>query len=288
MGKLISVFGDSISTFEGVTVAGNRTYYDAADTNGTGVTRPEDTWWGQVIEREGGTLLANAAFSGGMVAGAGFPAARAPERARQILGTAGETPDEVLVFIGINDYGWGSARAQARGGSEAAPGGPVAQEAGFEPGLAPAGALQEFALAYDEMLENLRAAAPEAIVRCLTLLPGRVAGSAQPTFCPQLRGISVDDYNRAIKGAAVANGCQVADVAAFGLDYEASDGTHPTAHGMRQLAELAWAAITGGQPDPSLFAGMASGNPCERAAGVGCPFAQNTGTKWSCVCQRGA
>lgn len=288
MGKLISVLGDSISTFEGVTVAGNRTYYDAADTNGTGVTRPADTWWAQVIERAGGTLLANAAFSGGMVAGAGFPAARTPERARQILGAAGETPDEVLVFIGINDYGWGSADAQARGGSEAAPGGSSAQEAGFEPGLAPAGALQEFARAYDEMLEGIRAVAPEAAVRCMTLLPGRVAGSAQPTFCPQLRGISVADYNRAIKCAAAANGCDVADVAAFGLDYEASDGTHPTARGMRQLAELSWAAMTGGQPDGSLFAGMASGTACERASGVGCHFAQSTGAKWSCVCHRTA
>lgn len=288
MGKLISVFGDSISTFEGITVAGNRTYYDAADTNGTGVTRPADTWWAQVIERAGGTLLANAAFSGGMVAGAGFPAACTAERARQVLGAAGEAPDEVLVFIGINDYGWGSADAQARGGSEAAPGGLSAQEAGFEPGLAPAGALQQFACAYDEMLANIRAAAPEATVRCLTLLPGRVAGSAQPTFCPQLRGISLADYNDAIKRAAAANGCDVADVAAFGLDYEASDGTHPTARGMRQLAELTWAAITGGQPDASLFAGMGSDTACERAAGVGCPFAQSTGVKWSCVCHRNA
>ena len=103
MGKLISVLGDSISTFEGVTVAGNRTYYDAADTNGTGVTRPADTWWAQVIERAGGTLLANAAFSGGMVAGAGFPAARTPERTRQILGAAGGKPCGGVGFFRLNE-----------------------------------------------------------------------------------------------------------------------------------------------------------------------------------------
>lgn len=285
MGQCFSVFGDSISTFEGVTASGNRIYYDRADTNGTGVWQPEDTWWARVIADAGGELLANASFSGSMVAGSGFPAGRSSERAQQVLGASGEAPDAVLVFIGINDYGWGSADAQARGGSEAAPGGRV-PEAGFVLGLAPAGALQEFALAYDEMLEHIRDVAPQATVWCVTLLPGRVAGSARSTFCDRLRGIPLEDYNRAIKCAAAANGCKVADVAAFGVDYESTDGTHPTARGMEQLANLVRAAMTGSQPDAALFAGMESGTRCEREAGVGCPFARSTGPQWSCVCER--
>ena len=69
MTKRISVFGDSISTFEGVTVAGNRCYYDDADTNGTGVAQPADTWWMQVIDALGGELCANGAYSSSMVSG---------------------------------------------------------------------------------------------------------------------------------------------------------------------------------------------------------------------------
>lgn len=286
MGKLFSVFGDSISTFEGMTAAGNRIYYDAADTNGTGVTHPDQTWWMQVIEGVGGSFLANASFSGSMVSGAGFPAGASLERAQQVLGTGGEAPDEVLVFIGINDYGWGSAEAQARGGSEAAPVG-CPPEIGFVPGVAPAGALQEFACAYDQMLENLRDAAPQATIWCVTLLPGRVAACASSTFCDRLRGISLAEYNKVIKCAAVANGCKVADVAAFGLDYEATDGTHPTERGMQQLSDLVIAAMTGAQPDADLFVGMASGDPCGLASGAGCPHARSTGIKWSCVCERG-
>lgn len=286
MGKQLSVFGDSISTFEGVTVQGNRTYYDGVDANGTGVTRPEEMWWARVIADVGGTLLANGSFSGSMVAGSGFPAGSSVQRAQQVLASDETAPDEVLVFIGINDYGWGSADAQVQGGSEAAPG-ERAPEPGFVPGLAPAGALQEFALAYDEMLENIRDVAPKATVWCVTLLPGRVAGSDSPTFCDRLRGIPLSDYNRAIKCAAAANGCKVADVAAFGLDYEATDGTHPTVRGMEQLANLVRAAMTGAQPDEALFAAMESGTVCQRAAGVGCPWARSTGSRWSCVCEQG-
>lgn len=286
MGKLFSVFGDSISTFEGVTVPGNRVYYGPDDANGTGVTRASQTWWAQVIEAAGGALLANAAFSGGMVAGAGFPAGCVPERARQILGPQGEAPDEVLVFIGINDYGWGSAEAQARGGSEAAPGGLATAEDGYVPGGAPPGAVQEFERAYGEMLGNIRTVAPAAEVWCVTLLPGRVAGHGASTFCDRLRGVPLAACNQAIERAAAAHGCQVADVAAFGMDYEAADGTHPTVRGMRQLADLVRASREGGAPDEALFDGMGSGDACERESGVGCPHALSTGTTWSCVCQR--
>ena len=48
-----------------------------------------------------------------MVEGAGFPAACSSRRIDQVAGPAGEAPDEAIVFIGINDYGWGGAEAQA-------------------------------------------------------------------------------------------------------------------------------------------------------------------------------
>ncbi len=287
MMKRISVFGDSISTFEGVTAAGNRCYYDSVDTNGTGVAQPQDTWWMQVIDALGGELCANGSFSGSMVEGAAFPAGCSQERARQILGPQGEAPDLVLVFIGINDYGWGGAEAQARGGSEAAPSGFEEVEEGYIPGVAPAGALQGFAQAYGEMLENIQAQAPGAEVWCLTLLPGRLKGSSGSSFCYRLRGIDLSEYNEAIRSAAQAKGCQVADIAAFSLDYEASDGTHPTLQGMEQIAALTTAAITGRPLEADLFPGsLASQDLCREPSCIGCPHARSTGVKWSCVCER--
>ncbi len=287
MTKRISVFGDSISTFEGVTVAGNRCYYDDADTNGTGVAQPADTWWMQVIDALGGELCANGAYSSSMVAGVGFPAGCSLGRAQQILGPQGEGPDLVLVFIGINDYGWGSSEAQAKGGSEGVPEGFSKPEEGFVPGLAPVGALQEFAQSYNEMLENIQAQAPEAEVWCLTLMPGRLQGQLGSSFCYRLRGVDIAEYNEAIRRAARAKGCQVADIAAFGFDYEASDGTHPTVKGMQQIAALVTAAITGNPFEEALFTeSSASQDLCDEPSCIGCPHARSTGARWSCVCER--
>lgn len=295
MGKRISIFGDSISTFAGHTAKGNRAFYDEEGSRGAGVTRVEDTWWMRVIQAEGAELLGNASFSGSMVAGAGFPAGRSLERARQLLepcgegaaGRAGGTPDEVYVFIGINDYGWGGAEAQERGGSEASPSRGALREEGFVPGLAGEGALEGFGEAYGEMLSNIRGVAPGARIFCLTLLPGRLPGASESTFCDRMRGVPFNGYNEAIRSAAAKEGAQVLDVAAFGFDYEAADGTHPTELGMEQIAELAVAAREGRRPDEELFAGFRTESPvCGRDACVGCPHARSTGTQWSCVCER--
>ncbi len=284
MSQKHSVFGDSISTFDGVIPDENRWYYDGADTNGTGVARPADTWWMRSIEHDGGELLANASFSGSMVQGAGFPAGRSFERARQVLGPNGEAPDGVWVFIGINDYGWGSPEAQVVGGSEAAPACARAEDfSGVDP-AGPAGtdAAARFEGAYREMLGNIRLVAPDADVRCLTLLPGRELGRDESAFCWSLRGVLLDDYNDAIRWAAREAGASVVDVCALGYDYDAVDGTHPDTEGMRQIAALV--AATRG--DASAMEGypkrLASTRACEHPGRL-CRKADITSNRWSCV-----
>lgn len=76
---------------------------------------------------------------------------------------------------------------------------------------------------------------------CITLLPGRTHGVDHPEFCYRLRGSHLDEYNAAIRDAAAAEGCRVADVRAFGRDYDSLEGTHPTNLGMRQFASM-WCA----------------------------------------------
>ncbi len=106
--------GDSISTFEGCVPDGYTLFYNDERLERSGVLRPEDTWWSHAVRALGGTVLADSAWSGSMVEGAGFPAASSPERAAALLGPDGQAPDAVLVFIGINDYGWGRRRGAGR------------------------------------------------------------------------------------------------------------------------------------------------------------------------------
>lgn len=294
MAASYSVLGDSISTFKGVVPPENRWYYDAGDTNGTGVASPDATWWMRVVGGAGGKFLANASFSGSMVQGCGFPAGRDAARARQLLGPNGEAPDVVLVFIGINDYGWGSPEAQAAGGSEAAPKCTLRDDvAGADPaGLASADAVARFEAAYAEMLDNVHAVAPDAEAWCLTLPPGRVSGEPGSTFCYRLRGADLQEYNDAIHRAAQRAGAKVADVAALGFDYDAIDGTHPTKEGMRQLAALALAAMNAAEGDDAgceealrdYPERLRSRRTCDEACCAGCPHASITEHRWTCVC----
>lgn len=280
-----SVFGDSISTFSGVTVPENAVYYDAVDTNGCGITSPEQTWWMRVIRALGGSLLANASYSGSMVAGRGFPAGCSKERAQQILGPGGEMPDVVLIFIGINDFGWGGAEAQLYGHSAAAPhGADLASYPLQAPGAAPASALEEFAKAYGRMLKNMWTVSPASELWCMTLLPGRIKGASEPAFCYQLRGIDLADYNDAVRQAAREEGCRLLDIEGCGFDYQATDGTHPDQVGMAQIAEMVLACKEDRMakiPDE-----MASKRLCTKPLCVGCPFAKGTGNPWYCVCEK--
>ena len=214
------------------------------------------------------------------------------------------------MFIGINDYGWGGAEAQAAGRSHAMPRcidpATVPEQIA---GAAPADAVERFGAAYRTMLRNIRTAAPKAAVYCITLLPGRTHGVDHPEFCYRLRGRHLDEYNAAIRDAAAAEGCRVADVRAFGRDYDSLEGTHPTNLGMRQFASMVVRAMqladstgaetpategitAGAQPDavnPALdlrdFCGAPkSAQPCDALTCIGCPHAANTGNQWLCRC----
>lgn len=266
--KTFSIMGDSISTFEGCVPDGYTLFYNDERLERSGVLRPEDTWWSHAVRGLGGTVLADSAWSGSMVEGAGFPAASSPERAAALLGPDGQAPDAVLVFIGINDYGWGGAEAQAAGRSHAMPRcidpATVPEQIA---GAAPADAAERFGAAYRTMLRNIRAAAPKAAVYCITLLPGRTRDVDHPEFCYRLRGHHLDEYNAAIRDAAAAEGCRVADVRAFGRDYDSLEGTHPTNLGMRQFASMVVRAMQLADSAEASSASANGGRRCVRDVG---------------------
>lgn len=115
-GKKISILGDSISTFEGVsndanansTIGGNAVYYE--EDNEYGVTRA-DTWWQQIIDMFGLKLCVNNSWSGSRVHNAAdgkTPSANANyfawySRATQLHNATSGNPDYIAVYMGTND-----------------------------------------------------------------------------------------------------------------------------------------------------------------------------------------
>lgn len=288
--RVFSIFGDSISTFEGCIPSEFAVYYEGERTRASGVIDKTRTWWHRVAAHYGAPVIANGSYSGSMVAGEGFPAATSPERIASLTGPNGEAPTDILVFLGINDYGWGGTANQLAGHSAAAPRGAHApKEATVQAGVSQS-QLDEFATAYRLLVERLRDAYPTAQLWCLTLPSGRMAGSPRPTFTANLRGIPLASYNQAILKAARSAGAQGVDIASFGYDYEAIDGTHPTALGMAQLAALVIAAMEGQtEPDSQAFQSQdlwRASVLCPDRSCAGCSSAHNTGNQWDCVCKR--
>ena len=263
MPRSIAIYGDSISTYEGRTPEGFAVYYTPQRAVACGLSGERDTWWALLADALGGNVVANGAYSGSMVEGAGFPAARSPERIAAARAEDGARLDDIVVFIGINDYGWGGPRNQAAGRVAAVP--PrtdLSDIPAAEPGLVQPDEPAGFEAAYAEMLSGLRAEHPQTRIWCCALVPGRVAGSPWPTFAWSLRGVPLRAYNEAIARAAATAGGLFVDACALGLDYEAIDGTHPTALGMRQLAGLFLAGMAAaGSPEAAQALGLDSLQP---------------------------
>lgn len=100
IGKKISILGDSISTYKGYIPESYSTFYpyptaDFGDVN--------QTWWMQVINTLGATLLKNNSWGGSCVAeGTGTSSTTNDSRLQELLfGT--EQPDIIIIFMGSND-----------------------------------------------------------------------------------------------------------------------------------------------------------------------------------------
>lgn len=326
-GAGFSIMGDSISTLAGWVPEGWRVHYQG-EVRIDGVEVPEDTWWGRVVGHFGGCLVANSSFSGATVEAAegfGFPAGDCDERVRALAGAGGELPDAVIVFMGINDYGWGGARNQTMGRSAAASARPEDLAGPREvTATADVDALARFQRAYASMLARIRGLAPAVDIWCVTLAPGSAplsvnAGIAEPvepvkpiTAAAQglsessgsqdasvsaasetcwkyrLRGIDLDDYNHVIREEAASAGARIADIRAFGVDYDAVDGVHPSVRGMEQLAAMIVAQMEGRPADPAalpeLRDAQRSARRCFRESCEGCALADRDPTRWTLLC----
>ncbi len=105
--KLISILGDSISTYQGIS--------NDASVNSTLFVNPcyykepfpiEKTYWMRIINDLGLTLCVNNSWSGGNLSGKSDESAGV-NRANYLSRDSGDKPDFVIVFMGMNDLGRG-------------------------------------------------------------------------------------------------------------------------------------------------------------------------------------
>lgn len=98
----ISIYGDSISTFEGWLPEGYATYYPINPVN---VLTVEETWWYNAITKVNARFLANASYSNtGVVTTGSADALKGTEVSRiDKLKKGDQNPDIIIIYLGIND-----------------------------------------------------------------------------------------------------------------------------------------------------------------------------------------
>lgn len=105
-GKRISILGDSISTYAGYvpTGTGYATYYTGSN---CGVSSVDQTWWKRLIDETGLVLCKNNSVSGScMSTGARQDRISGclPERTGALTDANGNSPDYIIVYMGMNDF----------------------------------------------------------------------------------------------------------------------------------------------------------------------------------------
>lgn len=209
--KLVSILGDSVSTFQGYNPRGYSVFYDAQMQRVNGLNSVSDTWWARVIKGMDARLCLNNSYSGSKVTGDAFPAAACEERL-QNLASQESQPDYILIYAGFNDFASGTELISSL------------DDYGFED-------------SYDQVLRTIRQNYPSAKTVCATLMRTRVRGDRSWQFPEYWAGIGLEDYNNVIRWVAQENHCYLADLGRGNDRYETLDGAHPTAQGHREIAD---------------------------------------------------
>ena len=218
--RMVSIVGDSVSTFEGYNPQGYAVFYDREMQARNELNSVYDTWWAKVNQALHAFLCVNNSYSGSKVSGKVFPAGESKERLSN-LRTTEYVPDIILVYLGFNDFGNGiEVRRPKRW---------------FRKDFSS----DYFEEAYDNMIRTIRSYYPNAVIVCGTLMRTKMKGNDRWLFPEKFAGVAFEEYNDAIRKTARKNRCILADIALTGERYETLDGSHPTANGHVTLAN-AW------------------------------------------------
>jgi len=209
---LVSIVGDSISTYEGFNPNGYAVFYDSYMQQQNALHSVYDTWWAKVNQALRACLCVNNSYSGSKVTGNSFPSASSELRTGA-LHIDNYTPDIILIYIGFNDFGSGIP-IQSKD---------LSQHSKLDPCA--------FTDAYSKMLFQIRRNYPNAKIVCATLMRSFIRAKDTWTFPECYAGVNFEDYNQAIRSVSRQQGCYLADLRALNLFYETLDGTHPTKNG---------------------------------------------------------
>lgn len=234
--KKISIIGDSISTYSGVsnsgspnqTTSGNKIYFGAGGSNTS--LELTDTWWKQAIDACEMELLVNNSYSGSWVTDTRANASGCGSRAENLDSDSGVKPDIIAAYIGVNDLGSGSRPCnqvfdsafftRVEGGAYTSPhtSGDYIIPTYFDEG-------------YALMIYKIKRDNPDADIFCFTIPETEKKQSAL-----------LAKYNNAIRNIAEHYGCSVVELhgtdsesyTELSLNYQkyTSDGLHPNKEGM--------------------------------------------------------
>lgn len=229
-GKLFSVLGDSISTLAGYSEPCDMAYYTWEIKQRAGISAPEQTWWGEVIDTLGAELLVNDSIYGSTAVrlrGCEYPSYGFAAERIAALSDGERTPDVVMVYMGTNDWG-GGVKPVPEDDSDALD-------------------TSVFSVAYARMLDGIRAAYPGAEIWCLTLPLTECSGNPDFAFPYRYHGRHIEEYCDAIRAVALACGCRVIDLYRSGRRPDTLDGFHPNRAGMHTIAEAVLDSIAASQ-----------------------------------------
>ena len=215
--RYISVLGDSISTFVGYQPKNYKVYYDDIVARNHSLFSAEDTWWMKVIRHLDGKLLKNDSYSGSRVTGIEFPAGNCQERI-DALSSHNNDPDVILVFLGLNDFGYGVR---------------INKNNHFRSDCF------SFSYAYELMIRRIHGRYPGAMIICGTLMQGKIKNRNNWQFPSSFGGADIEEYNEIIRQVCKRQHVFLADLADTRMSYETLDSVHPTANGHETIAS-AW------------------------------------------------
>ena len=98
---------------------------------------------------------------------------------------------------------------------------------------------ESFYQSYLDMLLRIKQNYPQSTIICGTLMKSCIKDRSDWKFPEKWAGISINDYNTAIKIACKTAQVGVADLASLDMRYETLDGAHPTKNGHITMAK-AW------------------------------------------------
>ena len=221
--KKLSILGDSISTFTGVSndasanaTIGNNEVFDYSQ-----ITM-DDTWWKQAADAADMSILVNNSWAGSNVATnyGNETKGGCTARAENLHDVNGVTPDIIAVYMGINDCGCLTELGEFNSISD------------IWDGTQYVGDTEKFAIAYATMVHKLTTKYDAADVFLFTLPRNGYLWLGTKEEYNALQ----DEYNKMIYKIAEVFGCQVVDVAAsVGENYSEyllQDEIHPNAKGM--------------------------------------------------------